>query len=187
MNILILQGSPSDNGNTDYVINMLKDEISENNHVEITRIVECNIEFCDGCNTCQESRQLLSCKFNDEFNDIIEKMKVSDLVIVASPLYTFGFPAQLKRFIDRMYSAVQNFRSSRSHSFLEGTKMMLLLTALGPESVCSPCLQSFKEIVITLKAVSLGEFAVPFCRNKKSVKRNSSSTIKEVTEIIATP
>ncbi len=183
MNILILQGSPSDNGNTDYVINMLKDEISETNQVEIIRIVECNIEFCDGCNICQESKQLLSCKFDDEFNGIIEKMKDSDLVIVASPLYTFGFPAQLKRFIDRMYSVVQNFRTSRSHSFLEGSKLMLLLTALGPESVCSPCIQSFKEIATTLEAVSLGEFAVPFCRSKKSVRRNSRSAIQEISKI----
>lgn len=184
MNILVLQGSPVPEGNTTRVISMLVDTLGEAHSFERLRIADRHIEFCQGCNYCQDSGELLNCKHGDDFNQIVKKMKEADLVIYASSLYAFGFTAQMKRFLDRMYSVVKEFKTSRAESYLKGTKQMLLLTSIGPELVSGPCIATFKLMTETLMGVSLGEFVVPFCKSEKRVQRNGSYAVDEMVQVI---
>ncbi len=184
MNILVLLGSPVKDGNTTKVINMLRDELQSEHSFEVVRVADMHIEFCEGCNGCQNSSELLSCKHRDDFNSIVEKMKLADLVIYASPLYVYSFPAQFKKFIDRMYSTIHDFKTAKAKSYLEGTKQMLLLTAIGPKLVCSPCINIFKFMSETQKGTSLGEFVVPFCKSEKRIQRNGMYAIKDMAKAI---
>lgn len=184
MKIVILQGSPLPKGNTTKVVTMLMERLSDSCSFETLRIAEKHIEFCDGCNYCQESGVLLNCHIQDEFISLIEKIKEADLVIYASPLYVFGLSAQLKRFVDRMYCTVKEFKTSKAESYLEGTKQMLLLTSIGPELVSEPCMAAFRLMTETQKGVSLGEFAVPFCKSEKRVMRNGAYVVDEMVRVI---
>lgn len=186
MNIVIINGSPRNEGNTGTVIRELIGQIGDKNSVELIHIPEMDISFCNGCNYCQNSSELNNCREKDDFQEVVEKIKNADLTILASPLYIFGFTAQLKRFLDRMYSLVFDFRTAKSQSYLKSSRFLLIITSLGPETVSRPCIDTFKEMCKTLEAESLGEFVVPFCRNEKRVKRNSLEAIEMISGIVST-
>lgn len=184
MNILILQGSPVENGNTDIPIRMLLEQLSDKHSFELIRMSEQHVDFCTGCNECQESGELMACVIKDDFTSIVEKMKSADLVIFASPLYVYSFPAQLKKFLDRMYCTMKDFKLSKSVSYLEGIKLMLLLTCIGPELVCDPCKQMFRLMAETQKGESMGEFVVPFCKSERGARRNSKYAVNDMVAAI---
>lgn len=184
MNILVLLGSPVEDGNTATVVSMLQEQLEHKHEFEVIRVVDLEIEFCDGCNDCQESGELLACKYKDDFNATVQKMRAADLVLYASPLYVFSLSAQLKRFIDRMYSAVKDFKRSNSTSYLEGLHQMLLLTCIGPAQICDPCINTFKLMTETQMGHSIGEFVVPFCKSEKRLLRNGSYAVSEMVEAI---
>lgn len=179
MDILILSASPVKDGNTETIVQMLIEQAPEHSF-EIIRIADAHIEFCEGCHGCQSGETLLNCKHDDDFNGIVEKMKSSDLVLWASPLYVFGFPAQTKRFIDRVYSVVRNFKTSKAVSYLNGIKQMLLLTQIGPELVSQPCIGMFQLMTETLMGTTHGAFVAPFCTSERGVKRNGKQAVKEI-------
>lgn len=184
MKIVVIEGSPVKEGNTAQVLSMLMDKLKDTHSFERIRIADRHIEFCTGCNYCQDSGLLLHCQQDDEFKEIVHNIKEADLVLYTSPLYVFGLTAQLKRFIDRMYSTVKDFKTSKAESYLEGTVQMLLLTSIGPELVSEPCMEAFRLMTETQKGISLGEFVVPFCKSEKRVKRNGAYVVDEMVRII---
>jgi hypothetical protein len=57
-----------------------------------------NVQGCLGCGHCDRAG---SCIQKDAMVDIYPLLDSSDRIVVASPVYFFGFPGQLKLLIDR--------------------------------------------------------------------------------------
>lgn len=56
------------------------------------------INFCTGCLTCQKKGK---CHIDDDVALIIDEMKRSDIIALASPVYFYGISGQLKTLLDR--------------------------------------------------------------------------------------
>ena len=62
----------------------------------------CNIGYCIGCGYCMNSGGI--CAKKDDMNWILDKMRESDVIVLATPVYKSCMCAQLKTLIDRMFA-----------------------------------------------------------------------------------
>ena len=63
----------------------------------------------------------------DDGLQILEKIVEAQVVIFASPLYFWGFTAQIKEIIDRTYSLYTRFHEPDHASLVDGQRQALLI------------------------------------------------------------
>ncbi|MCI5939610.1 MAG: flavodoxin family protein [Acholeplasmataceae bacterium] len=103
MKVLIINGSPRTNGNTQIAINELTKEFEQENiEVKNIEIGTKDIRGCIACGTCYKTGK---CVFNDLVNEGIELLKEVDGVIISSPVYYASANGTLISFLDRMFYA----------------------------------------------------------------------------------
>ena len=95
MNILILSGSPRNNGNTDLLVEAFAKGASEKHHIEIVSVHDYTVHPCTGCNACFSSVGN-ACVQKDDMPVIYSKLSNADMLVIASPVYFYGLSAQLK-------------------------------------------------------------------------------------------
>lgn len=71
---------------------------------ENVNLSELKINHCIDCQVCQRPDHFLKCILNDDAGMLYNKMREADLIIFATPVYTFGISSLLKTFIERNYS-----------------------------------------------------------------------------------
>ena len=107
--VLIIATSPRKNGNSAKLALEFEKGVKENsNDCEIIYLCEKNINFCKGCFACITSHK---CIINDDMNEILDKMKISDVIVFATPVYFYTINAQMKTLIDRIvpqYTSLSN-------------------------------------------------------------------------------
>lgn len=97
--VLILSGSPRNNGNSDILCDeFMKGAIEGGNEVEKIRVAEKKIGFCMGCYACEPTGV---CAIKDDMAEVLQKMIDADVIVLASPVYFYSVDAQLKALIDR--------------------------------------------------------------------------------------
>ena len=94
--ILLISGS-NRNGNTNYLLNQIKRAIDK---TELILLSEYNIKYCKGCLACH---RIDKCVIQDDMNDIIDKIKESDLIIFGIPNYFDNVTGLFKNFMDRLH------------------------------------------------------------------------------------
>ncbi len=119
--ILILNGSPREKGNTAILSNQLTAGAKEAGaEVESVYLHDLDIRPCDACEFCQEEGN--GCAINDDMQTLYPKMRASDVIVIASPVYWYSLTAQTKLCIDRWYAM------ETSEGFeLAGKKLALLM------------------------------------------------------------
>lgn len=70
-----------------------------------------NIKPCTGCFTCWMKTPGV-CVQQDDMAEILKWFEVADVIILACPLYVFGFTAQIKTVLDRIIPNVECYISS---------------------------------------------------------------------------
>lgn len=105
--IVVLVGSMRKGGNTDLLAQSFAEGASRNNIVEIVSVANYKVNPCVGCNSCF-SREGNQCFQNDDMYKIYEKLKIADMVVIASPVYFYGISAELKAIVDRLHTPMRN-------------------------------------------------------------------------------
>lgn len=105
--ILILTGSMRRGGNTDLLAQAFATGAGENHEVEMVSVADYKVSPCIGCNSCF-TREGNGCFQNDDMTKIYEKLKTTDILVIASPVYFYGISAQLKAVIDRLHTPMRN-------------------------------------------------------------------------------
>lgn len=101
MKVLILNGSPRVNGNTSIAVNeMVKIFKEESIDVEVLQIGTKTIRGCVACGQCFKTGK---CAINDVVNEVAEKFKEADALVVASPVYYGSANATLVALLDRLF------------------------------------------------------------------------------------
>lgn len=102
MKILVLTGSPRKNGNSKTLADNFIKGATEAGH-EIVRFdaAQKDVHPCIACNSCGMNGP---CVFKDDFEFVRKHIADADMVVFATPMYYFGFSAQLKTVIDRFYA-----------------------------------------------------------------------------------
>ncbi|ACX72059.1 NADPH-dependent FMN reductase [Methanocaldococcus vulcanius M7] len=99
MKVIGISGSPRPEGNTTLLVKEAL-KVIENEGIDVEFISLANKELnpCIGCNLCKEEGK---CPIIDDVEEILEKMKEADGIILGSPVYFGGVSAQLKMLMDR--------------------------------------------------------------------------------------
>ena len=101
LKVLILNGSPRKDGNTSIAIKEME-KVFEQNDVEVDTVVVGNKNI-RGCMACGACGKLGKCVYDDAVNEIAEKFKEADGLIVASPVYYASANATLIACLDRLF------------------------------------------------------------------------------------
>ncbi|WP_294016983.1 flavodoxin family protein [uncultured Treponema sp.] len=105
--ILVLNGSVRRGGNTELLVQSFAEGARKNNSVEIVSMADFKVNPCIGCNSCF-NREENDCSQNDDMTKVYEKLKSTDILVIASPVYFYGISAQLKAMIDRLHTPMRN-------------------------------------------------------------------------------
>ncbi|MBJ6726687.1 flavodoxin family protein [Geomesophilobacter sediminis] len=102
-NILVLTGSPRKGGNTDKLADAFIAGAQKAGHTTVRyATADKHIRGCVDCQTCFSKG--VACSFADDFNALAPLVEQADMLVLATPLYWFSFPTQLKAAIDKFYA-----------------------------------------------------------------------------------
>ena len=101
MKVLMLNGSPRENGNTAMALSeMEKVFLEEEIEVETVQLGKLDIRGCTACGYCHKEGK---CVFPDIVNELAQKLEESDGLVVASPVYYASANATLVAALDRLF------------------------------------------------------------------------------------
>lgn len=98
-NILIISTSLRPHSNSEILAKEFeKGALESGNNVEFINLTGKKINYCIGCLKCQKSQK---CIIKDDTEEILEKIKNSDTIIFATPIYFYEMSGQMKTLLDR--------------------------------------------------------------------------------------
>lgn len=102
MKILVIESSPHKKGSSNLLAERFMEGAKEAGHeVRLYDAGHGNVAPCIACDVCGMDGP---CCQKDDMGALREKILSSDMMVFVTPLYYFGFSAQLKKVIDRFYS-----------------------------------------------------------------------------------
>lgn len=168
MRFTLIMGSPRRDGNTAAACEWMQAQWEADGH-EVTRIdvVEHRIQGCQECWICRgeaRSREAL-CEIDDDANGILRRMTASDVIVLATPVFCWGFPSHMKALVDRMYCLADDFLTNPDYETrLQGKRMGLLVVAGGGEENNAELLAPpFNNLTGFLKCENGGHLMLTHC------------------------
>jgi multimeric flavodoxin WrbA len=167
MKILILCGSPHKNGTTNALAEALISGIDQSRHeVEKIQLAEKKISPCLGCEYCKRNDG--ACVQKDDMAALLPSVLAADVIVFVSPIYYFGFNAQLKAVIDRFYAVNARLK-------LQTQKKAILLTAGGGKEEWIPdgIFANYHTMLRYLNWTSLGQICALNCHVKDQLAQTT--------------
>ena len=98
---------------------LLKERFGDMNF-EYVMLMDADVKVCVGCFNCL-AKGIEFCPLKDDIPAIIEKIKSSDGVIFASPVYVINVTPYMKNFIDRLSSICHRPELFNQHALVVST------------------------------------------------------------------
>lgn len=134
MKIVCLLGSPRKNGNSAAIARRFCDT-AEKFGAEVKTFVLNEMRFrgCQGCFLCKT--ELDRCFLQDDLTEALDAIRETDILVIASPVYFWDIPGQLKLFLDRTFSYLKpDFMTNPEPSRLPpGKKFLFIQTQANPD------------------------------------------------------
>lgn len=113
MNFCILMGSPRLQGNTSELLKPFIEEL-QSKDIDVTYItlVDKKINPCKGCYACQNIEGEYGCVQKDDMYEIVDSLIKADCIILATPIYTWYCPSEMKAVLDRHFGLNKFYRSA---------------------------------------------------------------------------
>jgi multimeric flavodoxin WrbA len=115
--LIAVVGSQREYGNSFLLTKEALKPFKEINY-EIVQLATRDIEFCNICGKCQG----MECPLNDDFNEILGKMREADGIVLAYPKYVFSVPTKLLCFLERL-DLMNHFRKRVESDYIEDQKV----------------------------------------------------------------
>ena len=130
--ICILKGSPRKNGNTNALVKVIVDAFKESGcEVKAFDLYDMDIKPCLACRACQKNWKAVECVRNDDFMTIADAIMDSDLILLASPIYSWYCTAPMKALLDRLVYAMNMYYGDEKGPSLWAGKSVALVTTCG--------------------------------------------------------
>ena len=100
MKVLLINGSPRKDSNTELAFNEIVKSLKEES-VE-TEVISIGNKIV-GCMACQACSKLGKCVIDDEVNKVAEKFKDADGIVIGSPTYFASTSGAVISFLDRLF------------------------------------------------------------------------------------
>lgn len=170
MRIMTILGSPRRQGNTARVLSWMEEQFQADGHqVNHANILDYRVEGCSECMACKKGTVEL-CSIPDDANALYQQMVAADLTIVAAPVFCWGFPAQIKGLIDRMFCMMDLDGVRPDAPRLHDKPMALLLTGGGEEADnADMVIRGFQYVVEYLKGRMVGHLYVAGCTTPEKI------------------
>jgi multimeric flavodoxin WrbA len=122
-NLLVLMGSPRKRGNSSSLaMEAVRGAKEDGAYVECHHLHEMNIRPCRACDYCRRGAAR-PCSQADDMQILYPKLKATDALLIAGPVYWFTIGAQTKLFMDRLYAL-----GNEEGYGLRGKKIGIILT-----------------------------------------------------------
>lgn len=130
MKILILMGSPRKEGNTAQLTEPFINEAKAlGAEVETVWLYRMNIKGCISCRVCQKEWDKINCAIKDDMGIIFDKVQNADIIVLATPIYSWYCTAPMKAVLDRLvYGMNKYYGDEVGPSLFEGKKMAIITT-----------------------------------------------------------
>jgi multimeric flavodoxin WrbA len=185
MKITTILGSPKNNGNTAAALTRFEKLVSPEHHVVRYNLADVEVHGCKGCNACKKNPDEPACVQQDDAEKILNSIIDSDAVVYASPLYCWGFPAELKALLDRHYCLVTGYGTSDYRSLAAGTCASLLVTCAGPVENNADLIQTmFDRMAAYLRLDAAGKYVLPFCTTPDALGESAGDLAEEMADNI---
>ncbi len=128
MKICILNGSPRLNGNTAELLKPFLEELAAvGAETTLYTLASMHVAPCKGCYHCQDIQDEYGCFQQDDMHKIAKAMQESDLIVLATPIYTWFCTSELKAVLDRMFGLAKYYRTAKGN-LVEGKRIAILAT-----------------------------------------------------------
>ena len=156
-NILILLGSPREDGNSTRLAFAFADAASRKGHiVQSIRVPALKLAPCDGCNQCWQPAAV-PCAIRDDMDSVYPLLRAADVLVFATPLHFYCWSTPLKTLVDRLYCLAPDRKRN-----LKGKSSLLLATAADDRPAAFAGLKhTYRLIAEFMGWKALGEVLVP--------------------------
>lgn len=118
MKVLIINGSPRVNGNSDLLCDaFIRGAEESGNQVEKISLREKEVHSCKACYACFKTG---SCVQKDDMAEILQKLEEAKVLVLASPTYFLTMSGQMKVFIDRLLPKWQGLGGKEAYVIVTG-------------------------------------------------------------------
>ena len=101
MKVLLINGSPKAKGNTAFALEQMAEVFAAQGiDTEIIQVGHLSIRGCIACGSCYKTGK---CVFVDAVNEVAEKLRTADGLVLGSPVYYASANATLTAFLDRLF------------------------------------------------------------------------------------
>lgn len=131
MKVVCLLGSPREDGNSATIAKRFC-TTAEKFGAQVKTYVLNTMEFrgCQGCFLCKT--KLDRCALNDDLTEVLDAIRETDVLVMASAVYYWDVTSQTKAFLDRTFSyLVPDFITNPNPSRLPSGKKFVFILAQG--------------------------------------------------------
>ena len=131
MKVVCLLGSPREKGNSATIANRFCAAANRlGAQVETFALNRLEYRGCQGCMACKT--KLDRCILQDELTTVLEAVRGTDVLVLATPIYYWDVTSQLKSFMDRTFSyLVPDFLTNPNRSRLAPGKRLVFIQVQG--------------------------------------------------------
>lgn len=102
MKVIAVNGSPRPMGNCSNILNEVSDMFErEGIEMEMVSIYDYTLTNCNVCMTCEMRGDGRCYDEDDGFNDILDRLRAADGMIMAAPAYMNACPSMMQVFLER--------------------------------------------------------------------------------------
>ena len=160
MKILVLNGSPTKDGNTVALVNAFKEGAeSKGNEVTVLDVAHKKVSGCMSCGYCHGQGNG-KCVQKDEMQEIYPYLMEAEMIVFASPVYYFTLSAQLQAVIQRFY-AINHPPKARYSA--------LLLSSYSP-NVYAGAMGQYRDMIAYMGMTDKGIVTADHSTNKTPAK-----------------
>ena len=132
--VCILRGSPRKEGNTNALAEPFTAALKEKGcSVTEFDLYDMDLKPCLACRGCQQDWSVSACVREDDMYLIFDAVMRSDLIVIASPIYSWYCTAPTKMVLDRLVYGLNKYYGDKKGPSLWAGKQVALLTTCGYE------------------------------------------------------
>ncbi len=132
MKYCILMGSPRETGNTASLLKPFIEELGAcGSEYDLISLYNKNISPCIACRVCQADWTKFGCRFVDDAQEIFDKILESDIVVLATPIYSWYCTPPMKSLLDRLVYGMNKFYGDEKGPSLWAGRKLALVTTCG--------------------------------------------------------
>lgn len=139
MKVCILMGSPRKQGNTNALLGPFRQELEGlGAETETVWLHALEIRPCTACRACQRDWTAFGCAQRDDVPMIFDKVLACDLIVLATPIYSWYCTPPMKALLDRLVYGMDKYYGAEKGPALWAGKALALLLTCGyrPERGC---------------------------------------------------